>query len=552
MPDPYQSIRFPVAGISLERAFWDQQPRALPKGEWADTGQYAIVPGVGVAPQPSGVYGRTTAQVLNMRAYEASSQRRRGGVRPRFVRTVPDPLVAGWIVQHLTQVVGQGYSPPGGGMQLSISGRVVTLVAVSQGTVNTFNAGDTFWTTPTNLTDFTPALEFTGIMQSAVLNSLVFFADGNHWCYYEPSTNTVKTFIASAGSLPVDSDDNKPRLVVSYRGSLVWAGILKLPQSWYMSATNAPGDYDYAPALPSANQAVFSENAPAGEVADSIRSMAAWNDDSLVFFGDNTIKILQGHPNEGGRILNVTEKIGGVFGSCWTRGPDGTMYFLSNRLGLYAWPAGGFPQRISQPIEKLIRDLDTGNIVYQLFWDDAEQGVHVFMTPIAAPTTCHHLFWESRTGAWQPQSFANNNHNPVSGVVFDGNRPEDRVLVLGGWDGYVRNFNRDALDDDGTPVQSEVWLGPFLNLRLDEILPELSDDSGLVNYAIHMGRTAEEALASTPSLTGTLAPGRSTAQPIRRSAHAVYVRLYSEEIWALEQLKIRGVSIGPIQTRGRG
>src|SRR5262249_2630995 len=116
-------MSFPSAGLELSTPFSRQTPRQLFDGVWA----------------------RTTPRGVNVRGYEALTGRRRGGSRTGLVKYLPAAVVAGWIVQQLDVLVGVGYSPPGGHVQLSNSGRIVTLVAVSQGNVYVANPGDTIW-----------------------------------------------------------------------------------------------------------------------------------------------------------------------------------------------------------------------------------------------------------------------------------------------------------------------------------------------------------------------------------------------------------------------
>ncbi len=108
-------LHFPVAGITQDRAYSDQSPLPLPVAEWAATGGQSVVPGVGVVPTPdeASVYGRTCADARNVRAYEATLDRRRGGRRPGTSKVLDDPLVAGWVVQHMatTATVDAGSIP---------------------------------------------------------------------------------------------------------------------------------------------------------------------------------------------------------------------------------------------------------------------------------------------------------------------------------------------------------------------------------------------------------------------------------------------------------
>ncbi len=525
-------LNFPMAGVDQSNAFASQKPRQLPWGE----------------------FGRTCADARNVRGFEPSGQRARGGSRPGLAKYVSAALVADWIVQECTVLVGSGYAPPGGSVELNAAGRVVTLVAVSQGNVYTSNDRST-WTTATNNTGATPALNFTGVVRSAPNNQRLYFADGVNYAYYDPSTDSVERWTATAGALPVDSLGNAPRLICTWRGRTVVSGLLFDPHNWFMSAVNDPHDWDYGPEETTSSQAVAGNNAPQGLVGDVVTSLCPYNDDVLVFFGDHSVYVMAGDPLAGGQIDLVTDAIGGTFGTCWAKDGYGNLYFLSNKLGLYRWTPGQQPQRISQPVEQLLRDIDTGDVVSRLAWNDREQGLHVFLSRGSEPSTDTHLFWEERTGAWWPDTFGDNDHNPVCCCVYDGNDADDRVVLIGSWDGYVRSIDRSATDDDGTVIQSYVFLGPITSKNLDDLLLKeiqgvLGEESGSVTWAVHVGDTAEEALSSTAILTGTLSASRNLTMPVRRSGHAIYVKLSSSSAWSMEQ--IRAVVSGKGKVRRRG
>jgi hypothetical protein len=151
--------------------------------------------------------------------------------------------------------------------------------------------------------------------------------------------------------------------------------------------------------------------------------------------------------------------------------------------------------------------------------------------------------------AWFPYEFANVNHQPLVCCISDGNDTADRITICGSWDGYIRALDPDATDDDGTPIDSSVTIGPILtattdDMDLKEIQAVLGEASGVVHYAVHVGRTAEAALASVPVQQGVWTSGRNPTNLVRRSGHAVYVKLSSSSQWAMET--IRAV----IDTRG--
>ena len=161
-PEKLIDLHFPKAGLDVSQGFQNQPNRQLP----IDSS-----------------YARTTRTALNVRAFD-NQQRVRGCSRVGLSKYVSQPVVAGWLTQELNILVGTGYSPPGGvTLQYSQSGRVVTLVAVSQGNVFVVTPGATSWTPTINATGATPPLNYTGIVYSAPNNQKLFFADGINYAY---------------------------------------------------------------------------------------------------------------------------------------------------------------------------------------------------------------------------------------------------------------------------------------------------------------------------------------------------------------------------------
>ncbi len=447
-------------------------------------------------------------------------------------------------------------------VQLSQSGRVVKLVAVVAGNVYTANPGATAWTLATNNASGTPPLNATGTMQSSACIQKLWFADSINYVFYDPSTDSVEDWEASAGTLPLDVDSNAPRLICTWRGRIVLSGLIKDPQNWFMSAVGDPTNYDYAPLSPSPTDAIAGNNAPAGLIGDVVTGMIPYTDDCLIFLGDSSIYMMRGDPYQGGSIDRISDAIGGAWGQAWCKDPAGNVYFFSNRTGIYVMAgderAGtvGQPQRISQPIENIVQQIDTGLNCIRMLWNDQSQGVHIFITPLDEPTTTTHLFYGLRNNGWWQDTFKNNDMNPVACTTFDGNDPGDRAPLIGSWDGYVRALSQTAETDDGEAIDSEVWVGPFLtkdfdDLMLKELQALLGESSNAVTFALHMGTTAEAARSSTAVLTGTWAGGRNLSNYVRRADHAWYIKITSSERWMMESIRMKLAKEGKVRMRGR-
>lgn len=533
--EQYLDLHFPAAGLDLTSAFCRQPNR--PVGDNQD-------------------YARTCRVGVNVRGYESPGDRVRGGSREGFIKYVAQPVVAGWVIQDLNLLTLSKGAP----VQTSNSGRVVTLVAVSQGNVYYAVAGATSWTQATNNTGNTPPLNFSGVMQSASLNQKLWFADGINAAYFDATAQTVEPWAATAGTLPIDSDNNRPRLIATWRGRVIQSGLLDDPQNIFMSAVGDPLNWDYSPLSTTPTQAVALNVAPCGVVGDVITGIVPYTDDTLIIGGDHTLWMLRGDPMSGGQIDLISDRIGMAWGQAWEKDPMGNIYFMSNQAAVFQLVPGQQPVRISQNVNQVIEDINTGTHTFRLLWNDNFQQLHVFCSTTAAPPLSDspdtHLVWEQRTQAWWTDQYANPNHNPLCCCTFDGNLPTDRSPIVGSWDGYVRAIDKSAPDDDGWPIQSRVVIGPLSTKDLDEIMYKdhqavLGEASGDVTFAIYVGRSAEAALLNPPVSTGTFKAGRNYTVPVRKAGHALYLDISSSNEWAFEQCRTLIATKGKVRRRGQ-
>lgn len=527
----FADASFPKSGSDNSDAFWKQSPRQ----------------------GPDGAYIKTTRKGVNVRAYAQGGTRQRGGSRPGLARFIPGkPGDAFYVVQQLDVLYTTGADVS----QSSLSGRVVDLVAVSQGQVYVTQPGETIWVLADNTTGEDPPLNISGVMFSAQNIQKLWIVDGINYCVYSPVTGAVSLWTASAGSMPADSDNNTARLICTWRGRTVLSGLLLDPQNWFMSAVGDPTDFDYAPATPSETQAVAGNNSALGFIGEPVMTMIPVTDDVLLFGTSNAWWAMRGDPMAGGSIDLITTSVGAAWGLPWAKAADGTVYFFANRPGVFRMDPNSLspPVKVSSAIDQFLVDMDTGNSHVRMAWDDRYALLHVFITPLDAPAATYHLAYETRLGAWWLDRFSNSDMDPLCCAVLDGNEPGDRVVVIGSWDGYVRIFSPTATDDDHFEIESEVWIGPFVTDNMDEILLKdlqavLSEDSGDVTFAVHAGRSAEEAFNSTAVTDGVWVAGRNEDEAIRVAGHAIYVRLVSSNPWALEQIRSRVATTGMVRRR---
>lgn len=418
--------------------------------------------------------------------------------------------------------------------------RTLQPVAVSGG--NVYRFAPSAATLVANGTDALSATATT--IQSTVFFQDIYFADGVSEKYYQGSSGSIQTWTASAGSLPGDTDGNRPRLIATWQGRLVQADLYGDKQNWFMSAVGDATDWDYAGTA--VTSAVAGNNAEAGKNPDIINALIPWSDDLLLFGGDHTIHRLTGNPLEGGVIDLVTDTIGIAWGSAWCKDPSGVLYFFGSRGGVYRMSPGGVPQKItSRVIDERLADINLNSDLVRLLWNDRVQGVHVLVSPIVASRNTLNYFYDVRNDAWWVDVFANTNHNAVAAHVLDGDKPSDRVLLLGGRDGYLRSLDHDSLDDDGTAIDSWALLGPIQQesgdpIALTQLSGVLGAGSADVTYSLNAGDSAEDARWADDAYTGTWSSGRNNSVRRKTTGHAMFVRVRNtaaDQSWALERIE---------------
>jgi hypothetical protein len=390
-----------------------------------------------------------------------------------------------------------------------------------------------------------------------------YFCDGvaSHYKVMDLATTTVSTWTPSAGSLPIGSVDTTKacKIITIYRGRVVLAGLQEDPQNWFMSKAGDPLDWNYSPTTPSAIQAVAGNNSNAGLVGDIITALMPFQDDLLFFGGDHTLWVMRGDPAAGGQVDNISRQIGVVGPYAWTWDTSSNLYFLGQN-GMYRLSAGGVqPDLISKgKLDRFFADINFADRVVRLLYDREWQGVHIFLTPQNQPASpVDHIFWDERTnGFWRDQYPVA--IGPTAVYLFDADDPDDRAVLMGGFDSYIRNFSDAATDDDGTAIDSYARfpiLHPGLPMGQFELAEmQINTDAGghSLTLEIFRGHTPEAAAVSTTAIfSKTLVAGRNLPIRKRIRANAFQFRLRNNTInqtWAFESGSAVIKGVGRLRT----
>lgn len=344
-------------------------------------------------------------------------------------------------------------------------------------------------------------------VRTGTLLQKMFMVDGkaSSYQYLDFADNTVKDWQSAmtAGSLPVGTDDSTQaaKLIAVYRSRIVIAGLIEEPQNWFMTRAGDAFDMDFSQTDPLA--AVAGNNSDAGQLGDVLTALAPIQDDLMFMGGSNSLWVMSGDPAAGGRIDKVSENIGIVSADAWAFSPGAVFYFVG-RNGLYRVTS---PQSPPEPItqgrmDQFFLDIDYSKFEVQLVYDVRWQGVHVFLVPFNEETTAPvHVFWDERNDALWKDEYTTD-IGPSAVTRYSQDDGAKTTVLLGGYDGNIRQFQDDAAADDGTEIDSWVLFPMMTNAgvigdtRLNDLNVRLDADSSKVNASVAVGRTAEEALSN--------------------------------------------------------
>jgi hypothetical protein len=331
------------------------------------------------------------------------------------------------------------------------------------------------------------------------------------------------------------------------------------PHQWSCSRIFDPLDWDTSQT--DVGSATISQNAKAGEVGDAIVAMIPYKDSYLIWGCANEMWILRSDPLQGG-VNTCLSKATGIFSPtsyCWDDknnlyflGTDG-IYSLSSEAIYNAQPPENITkQRIPKLITSLKLNRRTDRVV--MGYDKQRYGIQVAITQQDGQWSVN--FWiDLRTGGVFPDTFPST-QTQSSIFYFNSFKSEERGLLLGGYDGFIRKYDETAKSDEGSnTIESSVVLGPInsnssdtrAKVAINEISLTLGDESDGIDVNVYQAKSADLLVDNildnaTPALTKTFTgdslknsivdkvAGISTAMKISNST--------VDQSWSTEEINI--------------
>jgi hypothetical protein len=173
-------------------------------------------------------------------------------------------------------------------------------------------------------------------------------------------------------------------------------------------------------------------------------------------------------------------------------------------------------------------------------------------------------FWDLRLNSLNPDSFTKADHYPASAYYYDSRVSSTRGMLMGCQDGFVRKFDDDEKNDEGTnAIDAYLTLGPFQAFQkmrrqgqLAEMSLRLADDSDAVDVSIYAGDGAESVVKDIKNAVTPKASQRFTGggrRPVYRpkTKGAVFaVQLRNKDAgqrFALERITTKITDAGEVK-----
>jgi len=289
------------------------------------------------------------------------------------------------------------------------------------------------------------AVSFTGTIEVA----------GPFWYAWTPYANDATAF----GALPTYAS-----LVTLHIGRVWLSGDVLYPHQWYATRQNNPWDFLYA--QNDAGSAVAGNNTDAGEVGDIMIDMISYSDDYMVFGCAGELHVMLGNPCAGGRI-NLMRTTGLLAPRAWCWDNDQNLFMLANEGMLQIPPGFGTAGNVTkETYPDFIEDIAYNPLVHRITmeYDNAAKGIVIQRVTIADGTNVG-WFYDLRTGGLFPETY------PEEASIFSmwnfiADDPDDRALLIGSQDGYIREWDKSSKSDDAgaagdEAIDSYIGFGPM-------------------------------------------------------------------------------------------
>lgn len=164
---------------------------------------------------------------------------------------------------------------------------------------------------------------------------------------------------------------------------------------------------------------------------------------------------------------------------------------------------------------------------------------------VQLPELVSSYFWDRKNIGWYEDTYQTASVQPTAAAVFDGDRPDDRVVALGFGGGEVRWIDQQAVSDDGIDIRSDIWIGPFIpglpdeEARFSHLQAVLGRDQGACSFEWYARNEPDidYDFPGVPDGSGGWNPGTNPVNYVRARGLYVWLRVFGgtrNTSWAYE------------------
>lgn len=386
-------------------------------------------------------------------------------------------------------------------------------------------------------------------------NMVAVFVDGEHILIYDPKNGVLGNLRAKyGGEIP-----KRPKLTARYVNRLFFGRPADWPTRIMGSVKGDIYGWDFGPQGedPIPISAYRSDLTTTGDHADIVTGLAPIGDDVMIVGGERSVALMVGDPMMGGQFDTLWSGSGMAFGRAHCLTPDRTTWWITNEAELAALPWGAkVPSIMSrQKVSKRLADsIDFTKFRPELTWVPRSRTIRISMMPIGVGDDLRtDWIYFPDTGAFWPRPYAAVGIQPTAIAVIDQATCD---VLLGSRDGWLRESDPSAPDDDGTIIDAYCDLGPLapqgaeMEARFTRLVTVLAGAQGSARFEAHVLDLPDDT-PLVPVDEGELFPGVTTPS-LRFSGQNTLIRIAStsrHERFALIRATLKAKATGLARQR---
>ena len=332
-------------------------------------------------------------------------------------------------------------------------------------------------------------------------------------------------------------------------GRLVLAGKVDEPNNWWMSGTSQWWNWNTGENVDDKDGPVAGNSTNLAEIGDPIRAIFPLHTSNLAIGCRDAIYALTDDPMaDNAQLIPISLTVGIIAPLAWCNAANRTLFFFAAD-GLYRLQPNDYnvdrSERVSLGrLDKEFSNIDHEKYQVRLIYDHILFGGHIFLIPpFQEASETKHYFYDDRNDSFWPLHYPSV-IGPSYSMYYSSPITGSRSVLMGGFDGHIRKFSKEATSDAGVDIDSYVWLGPIFGDNVNEtklmrIASILDEQSSIISYEVYVGDTVESAKASSPVITSTWNSGRNPWKYNRARGSFIFVKVYQSSTaapWAFEKI----------------